>query len=79
MINGFDPENKALTIGHPQVAQVNLIKTFGTKDAATIWNILNDYLDVYKITTSQAQAIYNYHWSDADFINRQIQCITQGP
>ena len=78
VINGFDPENKALTIGHPQVAQVNLIKTFGTEDPATIWTTLNDYLDVYKITTSQATAIYNYHWSDADFINRQIQCITQG-
>jgi len=79
MINGFDPENKALTIGHPQVAQVNLIKTFGTDDAATIWTMLNDYLDVYKITTSQATAIYNYHWSDADFGERQIRCITKGP
>ena len=79
MINGFDPENKALTIGHPQVAQVNLIKTFGTDDAATIWTMLNDYLDVYKITTSQAGAIYNYHWSDADFGERQIRCITKGP
>jgi hypothetical protein len=77
--NGFDPENKALTIGHPRVAQVNLLKTFGTENAAKIWNKLNDYLDVYKITTSQAQAIYNYHWSDTDFRDRQIQCITQGP
>ena len=78
VMNGFDPENKALTIGHPRVAQVNLLKTFGTTEAARIWTMLNDYLDVYKITTSQAQAIYNYHWSDADFRNRQIQCITQG-
>ena len=79
VVNGFDPDNKALTIGHPRVAQVNLLKTFGTENAAKIWNKLNDYLDVYKITTSQAQAIYNYHWSDADFCDRQIQCITQGP
>jgi len=78
VVNGFDPENKALTIGHPRVAQVNLLKSFGTTDAARIWTMLNDYLDVYKITTSLASAIYNYHWSDTDFRNRQIQCITQG-
>ena len=79
IVNGFDPENKALTIGHPKVAQVDLLKTFGTKDPEAIWSKLNDYLDVYKITTSQASAIYNYHWSDTDFRDRQIQCITQGP
>ena len=56
----------------------HLLKTFGTEDPAVIWSKLNDYLDVYKITTSQVTAIYNYHWSDADFRDRQIQCITQG-
>lgn len=76
--NGFDPDNKALTIGHPKVAQVNLLKTFGTESAADIWTRLNNYLDVYMIKTSTAQATYTYHWSDADFIDRQIQCITQG-
>jgi len=76
--NGFDPDNKALTIGHPRVAQVNLLKTFGTENADEIWAKLNNYLDVYKIQTSQAEATYNYHWSDADFQARQIQCITQG-
>jgi len=76
--NGFDPDNKALTIGHPKVAQVNLSKTFGTESAADIWAQLNNYLDVYMIKTSTAQATYTYHWSDADFRDRQIQCITQG-
>ena len=73
--NGFDPDNKALTIGHPKVAQVDLLKSFGTEDHTEIWCQLNDHLDVYKIQTDQCEATYNYHWSDADFKQRQIQCI----
>jgi hypothetical protein len=78
LTNGFDPEDKTLTIGHPRVAQVNLVRTFGTEDAAAIWTMLNDYLDVYSIKTSTTDATYTYHWSDADFRDRQIQCITKG-
>ena len=69
--NGFDPEEKALTIGHPKVAQVDLARSFGTTDYKTIWEILANYLDVYQIRTSSAQATYNYHWSNADY--QQIQ------
>ena len=73
--NGFDPDDKALTIGHPKVAQVNLMQSFGTEDYNEIWSQLSNHLDVYKIQTDQCEATYNYHWSDADFITRQIQCI----
>lgn len=76
--NGFDPENKALTIGHPQVGQVDLKRSFGTDDYCEIWQVLNNHLDVYKITTSNAQAVYNYHWSDDNFIDLQVERITQG-
>ena len=76
--NGFDPEDKKLTIGHPQVGQVDLEKSFGTSFYQDIWNNLSQHLDVYKITTGSAQAIYEYHWSDADFIHRQVEKIQQG-
>jgi len=71
--NGFDPEDKSLTIGHPQVAQVNLAKTFGTLDYNKIWQQLSQHLDVYKIRTSSATATYNYCWSDADYAEQQIR------
>ena len=29
--NGFDPEDKSLTIGHPQIGQVDLVRSFGQK------------------------------------------------
>lgn len=76
--NGFDPEDKSLTIGHPQVAQIDLGKSFGTDHYKNIWNILDKYLDVYSIETSTESAVYDYHWSDPDFVSRQISIIEQG-
>ena len=73
MANGFDPEDKSLTIGHPKVAQVNLTKTFGTLDYNQIWQQLGTHLDVYKIRTSDAEATYNYCWSDPDYAEQQIR------
>lgn len=70
--NGFDPEDKSLTIGHPQVAQVNLAKSFGTLDYNQIWRQLAGHLDIYKVRTSDAEATYNYRWSDSDYAEQQI-------
>lgn len=71
--NGFDPEDPSLTIGHPKVAQVNLTKSFGTLDYNQIWQQLGTHLDVYKIRTSDAEAIYEYRWSDSDYADQQIR------
>jgi len=76
--NGFDPEDRTLTIGHPQVGQVDLARTFGTTDYESIWAVLGQHLDVYKIKTSDAEAIYDYHWSDADYMQQQVKRIIQG-
>jgi hypothetical protein len=71
--NGFDPEDKGLTIGHPKVAQVNLIKSFGTTDYKQIWAQLAQHLDVYKIQIGKISATYNYNWSDPDYAEQQIK------
>jgi hypothetical protein len=73
--NGFDPEDKSLTIGHPQVGQVDLYASFATEDYNEIWQILTDYSDVCAIETSEVQAEYNYSWSDKDFMERQIRAL----
>ncbi len=70
--NGFDPEDKSLTIGHPQVAQVDLYKSFGTYYYSEIWPMLGKHLNVYKIRTGDCEATYNYNWSDADYAQQQI-------
>ncbi len=73
--NGFDPNDKSLTIGHPQVGQVDLQRSFGTTDYVQIWRQLSTKLDVYKIRTSAAEATYNYKWSDADYAEQQIRAL----
>jgi hypothetical protein len=76
--NGFDPQDKSLTIGHPQVGQVDLIRSFGTENYAKIWDCLEQHLDVYNIRTSTQQDTYSYCWSDADYANQQIEILSKG-
>ena len=74
--NGFDPEDKSLTIGHPQVAQVDLVRSFGTTDYRDIWSQLSRHLDVYKIRIGDIEATYEYRWSDSDYQQQQIRSMT---
>ena len=69
--NGFDPEDKTLTIGHPKCGQVDLVRSFGTIDYNVIWAQLGTHLDVHKIKTSTAEAVYTYNWSDTDYMSQQ--------
>jgi hypothetical protein len=76
--NGFDPDDKSLTIGHPQIGQVNLKKTFGTDNYMHIWNQLILHLDVYKIHASTVTATYDYRWNDINYKQQQIIALTKG-
>lgn len=71
--NGFDPDDKTLTIGHPKIAQVDLVRSFNTTDYTKIWGEISTHMDVYKIRTGAAEATYEYHWSDADYHMQQIK------
>ena len=73
--NGFDPDDPTLTIGHPQVGQVDLERSFGTQSYDQIWAQLSTKLDVYQIRTSDCSAIYDYRWSDSDYIEQQIKAL----
>jgi hypothetical protein len=73
--NGFDPADPSLTIGHPQVGQVDLQRSFGTEDYREIWSQLNTHLNVTAIETSGACAEYPYNWSDNDYAQCQIAII----
>ena len=73
--NGFDPKDKSLTIGHPQVAQVDLKRSFGTEDYSKIWTQLSAHMDVYKIRTGWGDATYNYRWNDTDYAEQQIRSL----
>jgi hypothetical protein len=72
-INGVDPEDKSLTIGHPRIGQVDLLRSFGTEDYRQIWSQLNTHLNVYAVKTSDSQAVYDYLWADTDYMEQQIR------
>jgi hypothetical protein len=74
-VNGFDPDDPSLTIGHPKIGQTNLIRSFGTEDHRDIWAQLNTRLNVTAVETTDARAEYSYNWSDGDYIDRQIQLL----
>ena len=73
--NGFDPDDPSLTIGHPQVGQVDLQRSFGTEDWDNIYLQLSQHQDVYRIRTSTASATYNYRWNDPDYDLLQIRSL----
>lgn len=75
LANGFDPDDKTLTIGHPQIGQCDLNRSFGSEDFNTIWSVLNTHLDVYSVKTSDSTCAFDYHWSDDDFVKRQVTII----
>ena len=73
--NNFNPDYKSLTIGHPQVGQVDLERSFGTKEYNKIWNQLNTRLNVYAIRTGNNSIVYEYNWNDLDYKEQQIKCL----
>lgn len=70
--NGFDPDDPALTIGHPQVGQVNLQRSFGSNACQEIWKLLYEHMDVAAVKTARQSATYDYCWRDVDYIQRMI-------
>ena len=73
--NGLNPEDPSLTLGHPRVASVNLLKSFNTEDSKTIQNIINQHLDVHQIKTSDANLILDYRWSDDNYKDIQVNLL----
>lgn len=76
--NNFNPDDKSLTIGHPQVGQVDLDRSFGTTEYQKIWNLLSQHMDVYTVSTSSQSANYTYRWDDSEFMQQQIDILRAG-
>jgi len=75
IVNGFDPDDKSLTIGHPQVAEVDLERTFNSTDYKVVWDKLFNHLDVHSIKTKDNYVEYAYHWDDPDYKEQQIKVL----
>jgi hypothetical protein len=76
--NGLDKNNTALSLGHLPIGQVLLKESFGTEDWNTIWQLLEQHLDIYSIEVNGRIATYDYVWSDGNYDQLQIDMLRPG-
>jgi hypothetical protein len=76
--NQLDPKDKNLSLGYLPLGAVDLETSFGTKDMFKIWDILSDYLDIYKITIDDIERTFDYCWSDSNYKQMQIDMMRPG-
>ena len=76
--NNLDPEDPKLSLGYLPVAQVDLVRSFGTDNPEAVWQQLETHLDIYKITVDGVEATYDYCWSDPDHAQQQIDMMQPG-
>ena len=65
----------SLSSGYLKIGQVDLINSFGTDVAQDIWQQMGDYLDIYKIECGDTSATYDYHWSNSDHEQLQLESL----
>ena len=74
-VNNFDPQDTSLSSGYLKIGEVDLLNSFGHTDAQDVWKQMGNYLDIYKIECGSNSATYDYHWSDVDHKQRQIESL----
>lgn len=76
---GYDSEDYAgLSLGYLPLGQVDIKGMLGVVDFPTVIETLGDYLDIYRIEVDDVSATYDYHWSDADWRQQQIDFLKPG-
>jgi len=73
--NNFDLYDPKLTLGHPKVGQVDLQRSFNTDNVPIVWYILNNFLDVLSIETSDTSREWKYRWYYKEFKKMQIEAM----
>ncbi len=76
--NGMDPNDPKLSLGYIKIGQVNLEKSFDTKDFAKILKELSTHLDIYQIHADGVTGTYDYVWSDDNYKQMQIDFLRPG-
>jgi hypothetical protein len=69
IVNGFDPEDQILTIGHPQVGQVDLIRSFGTRRLSQDLESIKYSSECVECGHQHCSSHYDYSWSDQTTCN----------
>ena len=76
---GYDSEDySGLSLGYLPLGQVDIKGMLGVVDFPTVIETLGDYLDIYRIEVDDVSATYDYHWSDPDWREQQINFLKPG-
>lgn len=76
---GYDADDSSgLSLGYLPLGQVDIKAAFGNSDFNSIIHDLGDHLDIYRIEVDDISATYDYHWSDADWRQKQIDFLRPG-
>lgn len=76
--NGKNPEDVNLSLGYLPLGQVKLYESFGTTHPNSIWDILTNHLDIYKIEIGDVSRTYDYCWTDLNYKQQQIDMMKPG-
>jgi len=76
--NGRDYMDPGLSCGYLPIGQVDLLKSFGTKDHKIVWDILGSHLDIYQIEVDGVSNTFEYSWADSNYKQMQIDMMRPG-
>ena len=76
--NRFDVNDPKLCLGYIKIGQVNIEKSFATKDYFDIIDVLSQHLDIYKIKVDDVEGVFDYVWSDDNYKQMQIDFLRPG-
>jgi hypothetical protein len=71
-------DNAGLSLGYLPLAQVDVTGSFGGADFHSVINTLGNHLDIHRIEVDDVSATYDYHWSDSDWQQKQIDFLKPG-
>lgn len=76
---GYNPnDSSGLSLGYLPLGQIDVRSAFGNSDFDDIIDLLGQHLDIYRIEVDGISATYDYHWSDADWRQKQIDFLRPG-
>jgi len=76
---GYDSEDHSgLSLGYLPLGQIDMMSAFGSVDFPEVIETLGDHLDIFRIEIDDVSATYDYHWSDADWRQKQIDFLRPG-
>jgi hypothetical protein len=71
-------DNAGLSLGYLPLAQVDVTGSFGGAGLQSVIDTLGNHLDIYRIEADDVTATYDYHWSDSDWQQKQIDFLKPG-